>query len=111
SIIIYKKETSTLYFGRDSLGRNSLLLEKTESEIIISSTLEQPEPGNVSDCMELPPLGIYKITDSIDQLSLYPWKHFDDYQKLELSKLELLFNSINLLIPIEPKWLLPEPTE
>lgn len=72
---------------------------------------EQPEPGKVSDCIELPPLGIYKISDSIDQLSLYPWKHFDDYQKLELSKLELLFNSINLLTPIEPKWLLPEPTE
>lgn len=39
SIIFYNKETGDVFFGRDSLGRNSLLLEKTDCTIVISSTL------------------------------------------------------------------------
>lgn len=39
SVIFYNKETKDVFFGRDSLGRNSLLIQKTEYEIIISSTL------------------------------------------------------------------------
>lgn len=41
SVIFFNKETNDLFFGRDSLGRNSLLMEKNDCEIIISSTLSK----------------------------------------------------------------------
>lgn len=39
SVIFYNKQNKEVFFGRDSLGRNSLLLQKNDTEIIISSTL------------------------------------------------------------------------
>lgn len=39
SLIYYSKKTQELYFTRDKLGRNSLLLHKDNHSLIISSVL------------------------------------------------------------------------
>ncbi|KAL5276856.1 ASNSD1 family protein [Megaselia abdita] len=103
SFILYNKTTEDVFFGRDSLGRNSLLLQKSDEEIVISSTLDQ----STSSCIEIPPLGIYKLLKSPDALSLYPWKEFDDYQKEEFQKISNMFSSTTLESQINPLWVSP----
>lgn len=54
SLIIWHAPTRRLYFGRDRLGRRSLLLQFSTTQITITSAA----PSDRCDFIELPPLGL-----------------------------------------------------
>lgn len=60
-----------MFFGRDSLGRNSLLIGLEEDHLYISSV----NGGNLrNQVMELPPLGIFKLNLSEKYfIEILPW--------------------------------------
>lgn len=46
SLLFYDKRRQCLYFARDSLGRNSLLLEKSDDHIRLVSTSRRSASGD-----------------------------------------------------------------
>ncbi|XP_004536789.1 asparagine synthetase domain-containing protein CG17486 [Ceratitis capitata] len=95
SVIFYNKSTHLLYVCRDSLGRNSLLIEKEAEMFRFLSTSYNFENGVVT---ELPPLGLYAIdVTSVTNWKLFPWKQRSDVLFDELKKLNDIFG-ITVLI-------------
>lgn len=84
---------SRLYFARDPLGRNSLILGKFNDSIFLSSVID---PTSNIEAIELPPVGIFRIDPSTKQLELFPF-HPLDAQQHNLQQLELL----NKILPVE----------
>jgi hypothetical protein len=83
AIIFYHAPSHTLYFGRDALGRRSLLYHfpsspKTDSEFLLTSVGSMEEAGFWN---EVPTEGIYALplkyvtclSDYKNELVLYPW--------------------------------------
>lgn len=93
---------SKLYFARDSLGRNSLIIGKHEDGIFLSSVVD-PE-NEALESLELPPLGIFTIDLTTKELCLFPYQDLKHQHNLE--QLELLNNIIPVKIQhnIEPNW-------
>lgn len=77
SLIYYQKSTNTLYFGRDSIGRHSLLL-KIDSKTN-SLTLTSVANKNMKGIVEVPAIGIFTMNLNSSQINLacYPWKEPD----------------------------------
>lgn len=93
----------TLFFGRDSLGRNSLLFGKHKDSLFISSIIDKA--GEDVLAIELPPLGIYKVVVGSLEVELYPYndiKHEHHFSQLEKLK-EIV--QVNVRHKIMPKWL------
>lgn len=102
SVIFYNKKLKVLYFGRDSFGRNSLLIEKNKDNKqlrILSNTYMSDDNTN---CIELPALGLFSL-DKQHNINLYPWKAFDE-QLMEKTQ-KLLGIPIFLKECIDPQWL------
>ncbi|XP_019883594.1 asparagine synthetase domain-containing protein 1 isoform X3 [Camponotus floridanus] len=77
SLIYYQKSTDTLYFGRDIIGRHSLLLKiDTKAN---SLTLTSVANKNMKGIVEVPAIGIFAVNlnNSRINLACYPWKEPD----------------------------------
>lgn len=83
SVICYFK--SNLYFARDSLGRNSLIIGKHRENVFLSSALDPS--GESFKAMELPPLGVYKLDAATNTIELFPYQNLEIHQHF-LSQLE-----------------------
>lgn len=74
SFIYYQKSSQFLYFGRDFIGRHSLLMKiiPEQKSLIISSVAS----GNLDNYIEVPALGIFMIDLKKDylNLTLFPWR-------------------------------------
>lgn len=97
--------TATVYFCRDALGRNSLLIERQAQCIrLLSTSCHVPH----SLCLELPPLGLYKLqVKHLDKCTLYPWQKLDQDAVQQLQKLEasMQWTQTQVERPIAPLWL------
>lgn len=77
SLIYYQRSTDTLYFGRDIIGRHSLLL-KVDSKAN-SLTLTSVANKNMKGIVEVPAIGIFamNLNHSRINLACYPWNEPD----------------------------------
>ncbi|KAG5683841.1 hypothetical protein PVAND_013104 [Polypedilum vanderplanki] len=102
SLICQFKEN--LYFARDSLGRNSLLIGKYHESIFLTSVLETHNDNEIN-AIELPPLGVYKINSS-SCVDLFPYQELQhEYCFEQLEHLEAIVK-INVRDKIiNPQWL------
>jgi asparagine synthetase B (glutamine-hydrolysing) len=100
SIICWHK--SKIYFARDSLGRNSLIIGRGGEAVFLSSVVA-PENEEL-EAMELPPLGVFSVDVSSKEFSLFPYQNLKHQHHLD--QLELL----NRIVPVrilrnaEPNW-------
>lgn len=97
--------TATVYFCRDALGRNSLLIERQAQCIRLLST-----SCHVSHslCLELPPLGLYKLqVKQLDKCLLYPWQQLNQDAEQQLQRLEasMQWTQTQVERAIAPSWL------
>lgn len=106
SIFYYNQKTRNLYFVRDVLGRQSLLLAiNYDGDIILSSVLGVSKQ-NFSKCIELPPIGIFQINFDKDEISLHPWQLLSDSNWEQLTNLQsLIQKDIKMNSSIESPWL------
>ena len=107
SAIIYDKSKKKLYFLRDSLGRNTLLLGKTNDLLYLTSVVSGEVERN--SVVEVPPLGIYSlhINDGDLALELYPWQKIEHDHHLEQLKCLKTFLEVEIEVKQElnPVWL------
>lgn len=77
SLIYYQKSSNTLYFGRDIIGRHSLLL-KVDDEVN-SLTLTSVANKKMKEVVEVPAIGIFamNLNSSKIHLACYPWREPD----------------------------------
>jgi len=77
SLIYYQKSSNTLYFGRDIIGRHSLLL-KVDNEVN-SLTLTSVANKKMKEIVEVPAIGIFTMNLNTSKINLacYPWKEPD----------------------------------
>lgn len=82
SFVYFQKSTNLLYFGRDIVGRHSLLLKvNTDENTVILTSVASKE---VNKIIEIPAIGIFvmNLDNSRVNLACYPWKepdlHFTD---------------------------------
>lgn len=112
SLILYDALTKTLFWARDSLGRNSLLMgfHNNDSQFYISSVNGN---GLRNKAIEVPPLGLYSFKIDSRKMGLVPWtdemKDIEYYQET-LAKVEEFFNEkFTFLVDnsksINPYWL------
>ncbi|XP_013201210.2 asparagine synthetase domain-containing protein CG17486 [Amyelois transitella] len=76
SLIYYNKLTQDLFFARDKLGRNSMLLHKNNGSLIISSVL-----GRNYECIEVPASHICILNINNNIMKLVSWNCGLSYEK------------------------------
>lgn len=87
---------------RDSLGRQSLLLSITASDLIVTSVANK---GKLHNFIELPPVGIFKINCSNGiAITLFPWHDEVDNEQIPV-------DIAHRAAAINPIWLLNKTTE
>lgn len=103
SIICFFK--SKLYFARDSLGRNSLILGKHFDAIFLTSVVD-PSSEKL-EAIELPPLGIFSIDLETKEIQLFPFQDLNVHQH-NLSQLELVrkIMPVKVCHQVKPEWLI-----
>ncbi|XP_034135171.1 asparagine synthetase domain-containing protein CG17486 [Drosophila guanche] len=108
-LIMYNKSTKILYFARDALGRNSLILEHNQQGLQLLSTSFYSEIHELST-LELPPLGLYKLKiDNLSSCELYPWQTLNLYTNQQLATLDLAMGWKTIIKhTISPDWLFKE---
>lgn len=106
-LILYNKCDNTLYFCRDALGRNSLIIERNTQCIQLLSTSCYLRQTN---SLELPPLGLYKLQlDALNKCILYPWQSLNKETTQQLEMLDTAMRwETHVACPIAPQWLLKE---
>ena len=91
SFIYYQKSSKLLYFGRDFLGRHSLLINFNEFDHCL--TLASVASRKLKKIIELPAIGIFIMDLSKDlNLTCFPWRNPNDIFYDSLKKVESLFN-------------------
>ncbi|CAD1479397.1 unnamed protein product, partial [Heterotrigona itama] len=77
SFVYFQKSTNLLYFGRDIVGRHSLLLKANSDENTL--TLTSVASKEVNEIVEIPAIGIFVVNldDSRVNLACHPWKEPD----------------------------------
>ncbi|XP_052854736.1 asparagine synthetase domain-containing protein CG17486 [Drosophila gunungcola] len=105
-LIIYDKRDQTLYFSRDTLGRNSLIIERISKGLNLLSTSHYSESEKIS--LELPPLGIYRIkVNDLTACILHPWQPLNEYNNQLLLNLDIAVGwKTTVESPISPEWML-----
>lgn len=78
---------SSLYFARDLLGRNSLILGKHQENVFLCSVLDPA--GMAFKAMEIPPLGVYKLNVSTKEVDLFPYRSIDSHPHFQMQLEEL----------------------
>ncbi|KAI7885743.1 hypothetical protein K492DRAFT_203752 [Lichtheimia hyalospora FSU 10163] len=119
AFVFWQQRTNTIWFGRDCLGRRSLLWRRTDTSLLICSTAKRWDSEQERSLWEeIPANGIYGIhlngscvsgreqVFNIDNhpVYLYPWiSPDDDHDNLDLdSSLVLAFPKLNRAIPSKP---------
>ncbi|XP_055909727.1 asparagine synthetase domain-containing protein CG17486 [Eupeodes corollae] len=109
SMVLYNSDSNYVYFARDPLGRNSLLIESDSTCLKILSNSFLDHSGSKKACFELPPLGLFKVdAENPKSALLYPWKSLmENNIQIGLEGLNeiLQVNASNKCI--DPLWLLP----
>ncbi|KAH8272144.1 hypothetical protein KR018_002187, partial [Drosophila ironensis] len=106
-LIIYDKRSQAIYFSRDVLGRNSLIIERSQDSLNLISTSYHNENGQLCS-IELPPLGLYRLNvNDLSTCELYPWQINNEYslQLIEALDRAMVWKTIikgNIL----PTWLI-----
>ncbi|XP_046734995.1 asparagine synthetase domain-containing protein CG17486 [Diprion similis] len=74
SFVYFNKSDNCLYFGRDPIGRHSLLIKLNEDKT--SLTLCSVGNKNMKNIIEVPAIGIFVSNLNCEELNLtcYPWK-------------------------------------
>ncbi|XP_043947471.1 asparagine synthetase domain-containing protein CG17486 [Drosophila biarmipes] len=105
-LIIYDKRKQILYFSRDALGRNSLIIERIPKELHLLSASYYLENDKLS--LELPPLGLYKVNiNDLTSCVLHPWCPLNNYSIHLLSKLDQAVGwKTTVESPMFPEWML-----
>lgn len=77
SFIYYQRSTNLLYFGRDSIGRHSLLLNSNTDENVL--TLTSVASKQINGIVEVPAIGIFvmNLTSPRINFACYPWREPD----------------------------------
>ncbi|KPU75341.1 uncharacterized protein Dana_GF27478 [Drosophila ananassae] len=111
-LIIYNKVNQMLYFARDTLGRNSLIIERHQSGLNLLSTSRHYSKEQLSS-IELPPLGLYQIrVNDLSSCVLYPWQPINEYTGQLIRILDLTLNwQTKVKKIISPSWLLSHETQ
>ncbi|KAH8241919.1 hypothetical protein KR032_008551 [Drosophila birchii] len=106
SLIIYDKRDQILYFSRDTLGRNSLIIERTQNGINLLSTSGYINNNQLS--LELPPLGIYQIkVNNLTSCVLHLWQPLTKYAEQLLNNLDVVVGlKTTVKSIISPSWLI-----
>lgn len=106
SLIIYDKCNQMLYFSRDTLGRNSLIIERTQKGINLLSTSGYFNTDKLS--LELPPLGIYQIkVDNLTSCVLHLWQPLNEYAEQLMNNLDVIVGlKTTVKSIISPSWLI-----
>ncbi|XP_012218385.1 asparagine synthetase domain-containing protein 1 [Linepithema humile] len=77
SLVYYQKSSNMLYFGRDIIGRHSLLLkvDNEANSLMLTSIANKKMKGII----EVPAIGIFVMNLNNSQINLacYPWKEPD----------------------------------
>eukprot|EP00099_Drosophila_melanogaster_P001051 NP_001036446.2 uncharacterized protein Dmel_CG17486 [Drosophila melanogaster] len=104
-LIIYDKREQILYFSRDALGRNSLLIERICNGFQLLST-SHFEDKKIS--LELPPLGLFRVKlNDLNSCVLYPWQPLNNYSTQLLRNLDLAIGwKTAVESPMSPDWML-----
>ncbi|EDV95356.1 asparagine synthetase domain-containing protein CG17486 [Drosophila grimshawi] len=110
-LILYNSRDKVLYFCRDALGRNSLIVESSMECLRLMSTsyhLDKEEGQVTMTSLELPPLGLYKLhVNESSKCVLYPWQQLNKEMQQQLTKLDAAMDWCTFLKQsIEPNWLL-----
>lgn len=107
SIVLFNKKTQKLYFVRDSLGRQSLLLAKYhDGDIVISSVLASNKEM-FSTCFEVPAVGLFCFDLKNDAIRLNSWHTMDEAILMEqISPVKEIFEKqITFHQEIQPFWM------
>lgn len=85
SFILYEKQTQTIWFGRDPVGRHSLLYE---IDFPYKLTLTSVAHSNLPHIKELPAIGLFEVRVGQNQndwsMALHPWEVLDEERLSEL---------------------------
>ncbi|KAJ2953842.1 hypothetical protein O0L34_g1472 [Tuta absoluta] len=81
SIIYYDKNSCSLFFARDKIGRNTLLFHKTIKSLVISSVL-----GRKYKCVEIPATHMQILNLKTNEISIHSWS--DETMKEEVYAVE-----------------------
>lgn len=109
SIILYNSKTNHIYFARDPLGRNSLLIERDSIclKILSNSFLDNSSLKKI--CIELPPIGLFKVSSKNTERALvYPWKSSTDSNLQNFQDLNKVLQVELSTKYIDPNWLFPD---
>lgn len=100
-VVLFKRK---LYFARDSLGRNSLIIGKHNSSVFISSVIDPA--GEALLAIELPPLGVFAIDIDTKHVELHPFQAVNTHEH-NLNQLEELRKMFEITIrpQLDPEWL------
>ncbi|OAD52969.1 Asparagine synthetase domain-containing protein 1 [Eufriesea mexicana] len=77
SFIYFQKSSSLLYFGRDIIGRHSLLIKiNTDKNVLTLTSVASKE---INKIIEIPAVGIFvmNLANLRVNLACYPWKELD----------------------------------
>nr|KAF7404479.1 hypothetical protein H0235_015173 [Vespula pensylvanica] len=98
SFIYFQKSSKVLYFGRDIIGRHSLLLQLNNEKNAL--TITSVGVKYLKNTMEVPAVGIFAInlSDTNINLTCYPWKEPDFIFE---NIIEELRNALNVNINIK----------
>ncbi|KAG2192088.1 hypothetical protein INT46_009265 [Mucor plumbeus] len=120
AFVYYKTSSKKIYFGRDCLGRRSLLwLRSDKGAFMLSSVGKAKTNQDDPDVWEeVPANGIYSIDLNTDilaleepnelpkacgyPLNLFPWAYIENYDKLDMlkkGKLSFPFPRLNATLP------------
>lgn len=125
SVLYFNRNTQELYFIRDVLGRQSLLVaENIDGSLTFGSVLGKSfiklslnifiqiciPLGSPKDqykkCIELPPLGVFCFSLSTQTVHLSPWQRLDQTNIDQLQEIEeLLKKSIEIRESLDSLWL------
>lgn len=107
SIFYLNQNTSKLYFLRDILGRQSLLLARSpDGDIILSSVLAASKR---SKCLELPPIGVFCMNLNTEEIQLHPWQSLNETHLEQLNDSQSMFEKdIEIKSTIASPWLVKE---
>lgn len=70
SLVFYNRSLKKLYFARDPMGRNSLLIGSEKGKLFLSS-VSCYDLADLS--VEVPPIGLFCLDVEKDELSAFPW--------------------------------------
>uniref|UniRef100_A0A7S2SRY2 Glutamine amidotransferase type-2 domain-containing protein n=1 Tax=Mucochytrium quahogii TaxID=96639 RepID=A0A7S2SRY2_9STRA len=102
SLIYWQQSTGKLYFGRDPLGRRSLLIKNTKEMLVLASVAPHGETG-IDQWSEVVPSGIY-YTDinevDVNVIKLVDWPVSNPVRAVDNDTLKTVEDSAEKLLQV-----------